>query len=149
MDWMDKIRLHLGRLIRVAARIRGGLGWRLLLKGLLRAFELSLSFFWALSLVACVKRVIEGRIVGRRSVRIIWCNICVHSKGFLAPSKDKTSLHVCFGGFEAFGLQIRWQSTLVECFSIDLCFQGLFGARMIVDQRFLQVIFFFSFLSHW
>jgi hypothetical protein len=44
------------------------------------------------------------------NVRVVWYNICVHSKGFSALSKGKTSLHVCFvglcffGGFEAFGL---------------------------------------------
>jgi hypothetical protein len=90
-----------------------------------------------LSLVACVRRVREGRIVCRRSIRIVWCNICVHNKGFSAPSKGKTNLHVFFGGFEAFGLQIGWQSTLAECFSTYMCFQGLFGAGLIADQSFL------------
>jgi putative effector of murein hydrolase LrgA (UPF0299 family) len=43
---------------------------------------------------------------------------------------------VCFGGFEAFELQVRWQSTLAERFSTNLCFHGLFNVGLITYQCF-------------
>jgi hypothetical protein len=65
-----------------------------------------------------------------RSVRVVWWNIFVHSKGFSTPSKGKTSLHVCFGGLCVLEVlrysgcrssgRALWQSVLVQiCVSRD------------------------------
>jgi hypothetical protein len=44
----------------VAIRVRNRLGWQLPLKGLFRAFEICLSFYWVLSLVACIREIRKG-----------------------------------------------------------------------------------------
>jgi hypothetical protein len=69
-----------------------------------------------------------------RSVRVVWCNIFVHSKGFLAPSKSKTSLYVYFGGLCVLevlrhsgcrlGGRALWQSVSIQsCVSRDCLVQ--------------------------
>jgi hypothetical protein len=61
-----------------------------------------------------------------RSVRVVFFNICKGLQPLLkADSACMCVLGIiCFGGFETFGLQIRRQSTLAECFNNRFVFLG-------------------------